>query len=319
MHILPLTQSHIPEAAELFAAGFRRLRKSVPALPEHMEDPACAAGQLDVLLAHSAGIAAFSGGRMVGYLGWWLVDGFRGTQRKAGYVPAWAHALAEPQDAAALGMLYEAAAGAWYEAGCHAQAATLLADDPLTHRFWFWNNFGALVIDAVRPLTPLGIPQPQGMALRKATTADAELVSMLEAEHWQHYSKPPVLMVANAASGPAECAALLADPANCFWLAFEKNEAMGYLRFEPTGEGSSEVLKGAGTIACTGAYVRPRFRGRGAAPALLDAALRGFAEAGLQRCSVDFETFNPQASTFWMKYFTPVCLSVMRVPERSKA
>jgi hypothetical protein len=32
-------------------------------------------------------------------------------------------------------------------------------------------------------------------------------------------------------------------------------------------------------------------------------------------CAVNFESFNPEAATFWMRYFEPVGLSVMRVPE----
>jgi len=61
--------------------------------------------------------------------------------------------------------------------------------------------------------------------------------------------------------------------------------------------------------------VRPEYRGRGAAPALLDAALRDYAARGFERCAVDFESFNPEAASFWVNYFKPVCYSLMRVPE----
>jgi GNAT superfamily N-acetyltransferase len=67
--------------------------------------------------------------------------------------------------------------------------------------------------------------------------------------------------------------------------------------------------------AITGAYTRPHFRGQGVAPALLDAASRHYRDLGYERCSVDFESFKPEAAQFWMKYFIPVCLSVMRHPE----
>jgi hypothetical protein len=51
------------------------------------------------------------------------------------------------------------------------------------------------------------------------------------------------------------------------------------------------------------------------AVALLDAALRDYQAHGLTFCAVNFESFNPEAAAFWMKYFEPVCLSVVRVPE----
>jgi hypothetical protein len=36
---------------------------------------------------------------------------------------------------------------------------------------------------------------------------------------------------------------------------------------------------------------------------------------GFERCSVDFESFNPGAACFWMKYIDPVVYSFMRHPE----
>jgi hypothetical protein len=51
------------------------------------------------------------------------------------------------------------------------------------------------------------------------------------------------------------------------------------------------------------------------AAALLDAALRDYASQGFTCCAVNFESFNPEAVSFWMRYFEPVCLSVLRVPE----
>ena len=83
--------------------------------------------------------------------------------------------------------------------------------------------------------------------------------------------------------------------------------------------GAADIVSAETTIAITGAYTDPTYRGRGAGKALLDAALRNYAGRGYTGCSVDFESFNPEAAAFWMKYFTPVCLSVMRVPETAGA
>ena len=75
------------------------------------------------------------------------------------------------------------------------------------------------------------------------------------------------------------------------------------------------VVQDERTIAITGAYIRPAYRGRGLAPAILDAALRDYAGRGFERCSVDFESFNPEAAGFWLRYFKAVSYSVVRVPE----
>ena len=67
------------------------------------------------------------------------------------------------------------------------------------------------------------------------------------------------------------------------------------------------------------AYVRPGYRGPHAAAAILHAGLRHYAALGFPVCAVNFESFNPEAAALWPRYFTPVCLSLMRMPENPYA
>ncbi len=161
MDIKSLTPSHLPAAADLFCAAYRRLRAAVPTLPGHLSDPACVRPLLENLLARSAGVAAFEGERFIGYLGWWQVEHFRDTPRKAAYCPEWAHAALPGQAARIYQALYRAAAADWLAAGCDAHAITLLAQNREVEQAWFWNGFGLLVVDAVRSLEPVGAPQPR--------------------------------------------------------------------------------------------------------------------------------------------------------------
>jgi predicted GNAT family acetyltransferase len=74
---------------------------------------------------------------------------------------------------------------------------------------------------------------------------------------------------------------------------------------------AAELFISSSTIAITAAFTKPKFRGRGAATAVLDIALQDYASRG----SLDFESFNPEAGSFWMKYFQPVCFLLTRIPE----
>ena len=67
------------------------------------------------------------------------------------------------------------------------------------------------------------------------------------------------------------------------------------MRFEPKGDGTAAILDAPDKIANTGAFVRRNGRSKGTGAALLDAALRDYAAQGFTRCSVDFESFNPDA------------------------
>jgi GNAT superfamily N-acetyltransferase len=123
-------------------------------------------------------------------------------------------------------------------------------------------------------------------------------------------------MVPQQHSDAAGFADLLSHPKNSVWLAMQ-DEPMGFMRFEGSSDGAADVVSADTTVAITGAYIRPAYRGRRAAASLLDAALRYYAQQGAERCAVDFESFNPEAAAFWMRYFEPVCLSLLRVPESS--
>ncbi len=321
MEIFPLEKKDVLAAADLFIAGFKTLRQAVPALPDRMEDPAEVSRLLERLLARSAGLAAYEGDRLFGYLGWWIVDGFRSTSRKAAYVPEWAHGASEDRKPATYRSLYRAAAETWAAKGCDTHAITLLTSEKEAIDTWFWNGFGLTVVDAARstrPINPDGlqvISSHPEITLRKALPDDASALAELEREHARHYAQSPVFMVPFTPNDPGAFKKFLAAPENHAWLAFQEAQPVGYVRFEARSEGAAEIVFGPGSIACTAGYVRPACRGRGITPALLEAAIADFSSNGIQSCSVDFESFNPEAAAFWPRYFTSVCFSLVRVPE----
>jgi ribosomal protein S18 acetylase RimI-like enzyme len=313
--IVPFEKHFLPAAGELFTHDFARLRQAIPLLPAHFGQSGVVSDRLEKLLARRPGLAALEDGRLVGYLGWMLIDAFRETQRRAAYCPEWAHAAAGSRRPAVYRALYRAAAAQWAADGCQVHAISLLAGDSEAEKTWFWNGFGLTVVDALRPLTSLGAPAPTGLEVRKAAPADAQRLSVIEIEHRRHYTQPPVLMAAPAPTRADEFVELLRDERNSVWLALDGSETAGFMRFESSSFGAADIVNDAGTVAITGAYVRPAYRGRTAAAALLDSALSDYAARGFARCSVDFESFNPEAAAFWMKYFEPVCLSLTRTPE----
>lgn len=317
MNIIPFNSQYIPLAAGLFIEKFKQQRRSVPILLDLMEDPANVTGKLEWLMGQCPGVAAFEDGKLVGYLGWILIDDFRGTQRRGALVPEWGHAAAGENQVVIYRALYRAAAAYWVQAGVQVHAITLLACDHGAVNTWFWNGFGLTVVDAVRPMEKLvGHTLSGGLEVRKADLTDVETLALLEAEHWRHYAEPPTLMVSQVPDSAEDFVRFLSEPVNSAWLAFQNGSPAGYMRFEAQIDGAAAVVEGPGVAGITGAFVRPQHRGRGLATALLDAAQRDYAAQGFTCCVVDFESFNPEAASFWMRYFEPVTLSVIRVPER---
>jgi len=316
--VTPFRQEYLGEAAALFVQAYRKQRSKTPLLPELMEDTARVEAMLAGLMESCPGVAALDRSRLVGYMGWFLVERFRGTERKGAYCPEWGHALVAEAGEEIYRAMYRRAAAQWSAAGCQVHAITLLAQDRAAERAWFWNGFGLTVVDAVRPVRPLGIASPSALDVRQATQEDVDALAALDAEHWQHYVRSPIFMVPHPATDAAGQAEFLARPKNSVWLALEGDVPAGFMRFEGYDFDGVAIVESERTISITGAYVRPAFRGRKVATYLLDAALRDYSTRGFTCCAVNFESFNPEAVSFWPKHFEPVCLSVVRVPETSE-
>jgi GNAT superfamily N-acetyltransferase len=167
-------------------------------------------------------------------------------------------------------------------------------------------------------MTRIGAAVPNGISVRRATPADADALAALDVEHQRHYREPPVLMAPRQPDEAAAFTAFMGRPGATIWLAEDRTGAVGFLRCGREFDASA-VVESPAAIFISAAYVRPAVRGRGAGSALLDAALAHYEAAGVETCAVDFEAFNPEATAFWLRHFTPVCLSLMRVPEAPTA
>jgi GNAT superfamily N-acetyltransferase len=315
LQIIPFREEFLGEAAGLFTVNYRKQRQATPILPERMEEPRSVANRLRDLLHHSPGIAAVQNGRLVGYMAWYLIEAFRNMDRKGAYCPEWGHAVEAGIAESIFRAMYQEASAQWHKDGCQAYAITLLANDQPAEKFWFWNGFGMIVVDAIRSIQPLNIPKPENLAIRMAQLEDAEVIAMLEAEHYRHYSEPPISMAPQPAEEAAGYRKFLSQPHNKVWLAWDDSKPVGYMRFEPQAFGAADVVQSGTTIAISAAYTRPEYRGQKAATAMLEAGLQYYVEKGYERCSVDFESINPEASHFWMNFFEPVCISLMRIAE----
>lgn len=317
MQILPFDPAYLPDAAACFVANLTQLRAAVPALSDRLTDPRAVQERLAAIMAANGGLMALDDGALVGFLGWWLVEDFRGAERKVAYCPEWAHGATDGRKAAVYRALYRAAAETWAAAGCQAHAITLLAHDRAALETWFWNGFGLLVVDAVRPMCGLyRNPADCGaLQLRAAMADDAPALVELDAAHCQHYGAAPIFMALRQGETADDWASFLARPCNRVWLALDGAAPVGFMRFDGHEFDGAAVVVSESAIKISGAYVAPAYRGRSAATGLLDAGLRDYASQGFATCAVDFESFNPEAAAFWPRTFQPVCFSLYRVPE----
>lgn len=316
LEIRALNSDDLPQAADLFTQGYKSLRRSVPVMPEGMENPDNVIPRLEWILANGGGLAAVQDGRLAGYLSWLVDADFRGTGKSGAYCPEWGHAVGSESPEKIYRRLYHKATGLWAEAGYQVYALTYLANNSFLDTFVFHNGFGMIVMDAVRPIAFKAERADPGVSVRKCSPKDAALVAALDEEHCEHYTLPPTLMTPREVESEQTVRAFMQGQHNAYWLAEVEGQPAGFIRFEYGATGASAVVRSDLAIGITGAFIRPQHRGRAAAQAILEAALQAYAQSGLTACWVDFESINPDAYGFWRKYFTVVCHSVVRYPEQ---
>jgi hypothetical protein len=263
LEVAPFDRALRNDAASLFAEGFTRMRRQVPVLPGTLELPDAAATRLDGLFRNCTGGMVREQDQLGGYLGWYILDDFRGTGRRAAYCPVWGHATTPEGAAEIYRALYRAASRQWCAAGCEVHALSVLASDEEARDAWFWNGFGLTVVDAIRPTSCLGVTRLPRGPIRKARPDDAETVAALEREHWHHYTQPPVLMPVDPPADADTLRSFLADPVAGYWLAFRGEEPVGFLRFETNAEGASDVVRSGTTVAIAAVTSGPSTGGRG--------------------------------------------------------
>jgi GNAT superfamily N-acetyltransferase len=73
-----------------------------------------------------------------------------------------------------------------------------------------------------------------------------------------------------------------------------------------------DIVQDSGTIGINFAYTNREMQGLGIASQLLKEFMKWGTGNNMKRCSVDFESQNKEGSKFWLRYFKPICYSVIR-------
>jgi GNAT superfamily N-acetyltransferase len=288
--------------------SYRALRRKLPIMPGRHEDRELLYPLLRDLLEQAPGVIAIERGRLTGFLLAWLLPGFRG--RPATYSPEWAHA-AEGQDSCAVYQaMYAQLSARWVAGGYRTHLLTMLAHDHAAIEVWHWLGFGLLVADAVRDLSPIQGPRAD-IEIRPAGPGQLGTVMRLDRALDQHLAAAPIFRP--TVNDPEEhYEAWLSDPARPLWLAYLDGQAVAVMSAGPSNPEACHVVSDPGTSSIRTAYTSDGTRERGIGSTLLNHLLAWARASGYERCAVDFETQNIPGTRFWLKYFRPVCYSLVR-------
>lgn len=321
MKVIEFKHVHLEEAKNIVMTEYEQERKHIPYLPEK------AVPDLTHFADNGLGVAAFEENRMLGFLGAYspIEDVFGTTNVKGTFSPIHAHGVL-PQSGTYPGytplysrtriysLLYQAAAVKWVQEGILSHAIALFENDKEGINSFFYNGFGLRCIDAICSLDNLhetiDVNQKPDKENEYFELPEEEWIKLLNYQNAliHHMGCSPTFMRFEAMD-ETELKQRNSEDVRYF-VAKTGGEYAAYIKIANDGE--NYITQEHQMMNICGAYCNPLYRGTGLYHNLLRYLMIILKKEGYRFLGVDFESINPTALGFWLKYFTVYTQSVVR-------
>lgn len=306
MDISNFEKKHVKEATALALSNYYDERQYVKELPQACEIP-----DLNGLAENGLGVAAFENKRMIGFLccNEPFDNAFRSTDVRGIFSPMGANAAVSENRSKIYAAMYQAAGEKWVKVGAVSHAICLYAHDAELQQQFFHYGFGLRCLDAIRPMELIDCEPCAGYDLAELSKAEYQSVYPLYLALHRHYCESPFFMNRNPETLNDFAASFMLEDERYF-VAKQNEKICAFLKIAASGE--TYVATGSSYRHIRGAYCLPEHRGKGLYQNLLNFAISALKAEGYNRLGVNFESFNPTARGFWLKYFTAYTNSVVR-------
>lgn len=266
---------------------------------------------LNDFAGNGLGVAAFENEKMIGFLCCCepFDNAFRATDARGIFSPMGANAAVSENRSKIYAAMYQAAGAKWVKAGAVSHAICLYAHDEELQRQFFRYGFGLRCLDAVRPMELIDCEPCAGYDFAELSKAEFHSVYPLHLALYRHYCESPFFMNRKPET-QEEFVASARQEKGRYFVAKQNGELCAFLKISDSGE--TFAATGNTYRHIRGAYCLPEHRGKGLYQNLLNFAIAALKREGYARLGVNFESFNPTARGFWLKYFTAYTNSVVR-------
>ena len=302
--IIRFEKKHAAKAREIAQECYLEECRHVPELTVEAEIPD------PVGYDNGLGVVAFLDDKMVGFLCCLKpFDNFFGTS-KGTYIPNNAHGAIRKDRKRIYSQLYEAAAAIWVREGVLSHAIGIYSHDDDAIESFFHNGFGMRTIDAIRPLKEIVMmPTDREIVYKELKEEEYVKIHLLRNGIIGHLNRSPMFMP-HLRDTEERFLELISKSPRRYFVAEDNEDAIAYIKL--TDEGESFVGDNESTINIQGAYMKEEYRGTGIYTNLLAYMIKQLMHEDYTLLGVDFESFNPTARGFWLKYFTPYIYGLTR-------
>lgn len=306
MEILNFEKKHVKQAMEIALADYYDEQHYVKELPQVRDIP-----DLNRVAGNGLGVAAFENQKMIGFLccNEPFDNAFRATDVRGIFSPMGANAAVSKDRSKIYAAMYQAAGEKWVRAGAVSHAVCLYAHDDELQQQFFRYGFGLRCLDAVRLMELIDCEPCAGYVFAELSEAEFHSVYPLHLALYHHYCQSPFFMNRKPETQEEFIVSSVQERGRYF-VAKQNGGLCAFLKISDTGE--TFAATGNNYRHIRGAYCLPEHRGKGLYQNLLNFTMAILKREGYTRLGVNFESFNPTARGFWLKYFTAYTNSVVR-------
>ena len=304
--ILDFNITHIKEAEKIALMNYNEEKLSIPDLPQINRVP-----DLKLFAENALGVAAFENGRLTGFLCCVkpFKRAFHSTDAIGVFSPMGANGVIGENRAKTFALMYQAAGEKWIRAGAASHAVCLYAHDRNVQKQFFKYGFGMRCVDAISGMGDIEAVPFSGCDFMELPACDFSQLFSLNQLLIEQLGKSPSFMKYNPLTEDAfEQKNLYEKPR--YFIAKRNEEIVAYLKI--ADEGENFVCNVSDMTNICGAYCVLEYRGKGVFQNLLRYAICKLKTEGYTRLGVDFESINPTAWGFWLKYFSAYTYSLVR-------
>ncbi|KUO73052.1 MAG: hypothetical protein APF77_20485 [Clostridia bacterium BRH_c25] len=304
-----MNHNHIEYAVKLALAEYNEECNAVPILPEGDYYNVLYEMILE-LINHRLGVVALENGNLIGFLTCYEPWNNHFGTTLGTFSPIHAHGAVKENKCRIYSQLYQVAAEKWVKHGILSHAIALYAHDNDAVESFFWNGFGLRCIDAIRAVAPVTSGDYPAAEFCELAKDEIEQVVPLKNQLIKHLQNTPMFIPLFFQRDIKQVKEENERRRSRFFAIKVNGKALAFIEIMASGE--NFACEDAGMMNICGAYMLPQYRNSGMFTKLLSFLMDTLFVEGYTRCGVDFESFNPTASGFWLKHFTSYTYSVVR-------
>ena len=311
LKIVDFTERHIEQALIIAGKNYESERKYIDILPENIDLP-----DFSPFVQNGLGVAALDGEKMLGYLCCYepYENAFRSTNAIGVWSPIHANGIIDREHKNVFAKMYQEAAKKWVHLKATSHVISFYAHNEYIQNELYRYGFGLRCVDSIRAMNEIDVKENTQFDISELEHSEFHLIFPIGLLLTEHLTQSPMFMRYpddKIEDGHEyKFAKWQIEEEYRYFVAKATGKIIAYVKIHDEGEnfiGDVDHMK-----HIHGAYCFPEYRGQGIIQDILNFMIKKLRDENIQLLGVDYESFNPTASGFWMKYFTEYTHSVVR-------